>query len=174
MRPEKQLLLDEVQEKLERFGSFVITRYQGLKSNMANEFRRNIAKTGGDFEVVRKRVFNKAAEAKGISLDSKFLQGHIGIVFTGEDAIETTQAVFQFSKENPDVFDVLGGQFDGALYGAAEVEKLSKLPGKDAMRAELLGLFEAPMSQTLAVMEALLTSVPHCLENKIQKEQGNE
>ena len=47
-----------------------------------------------------------------------------------------------------------------------DLEIISQLPTKDVMRSQLLGLFEAPMSQTLAVMEALLCSVPHCLENK--------
>ena len=45
-----------------------------------------------------------------------------------------------------------------------------KLPAKDEMRAQLLGLFEAPMSQTLSTMESLLTSVMHCLENKKDKD----
>lgn len=174
MRPEKQLLLDEIQEKIEDFGSFIITRYQGVNADLDGQFRSQIAKTGGDYEVVRKRIFLKALEAKGVSLDPKNLQGHIGVVFTGQDAIETTQAVFQFGKDYPDVFSVVGGQIDGTLYDSAQVERLSKLPGKDEMRAQFLGLLEAPMSQTLAVMEALLTSVPHLLENKVQKEQGNE
>ena len=47
-----------------------------------------------------------------------------------------------------------------------DVESLSKLPGKDEMRAQLLAYLEAPMAQTLAVMDALLTSVVYCLENK--------
>jgi large subunit ribosomal protein L10 len=63
------------------------------------------------------------------------------------------------------------GQFDGNLYDSDAVEKLSKLPGKDEMRASLLGLFEAPMSQSLAVMEALLTSVIHCVENKRKNDE---
>jgi large subunit ribosomal protein L10 len=174
MRPDKQLLLDEMQEKIEDFGSFIITRYQGVNSTIDGQFRTQIASTGGDYEVVRKRVFLKALEAKGISLDPKVLVGHIGVVFTGEDPIETTQAVFKFENENPETFAVVAGQIDGTLYDFAQIEKLSKLPGKDEMRAQFLGLLEAPMSQTLAVMEALLTSLPHLLENKVQKEQGNE
>ncbi|MFT4551507.1 MAG: large subunit ribosomal protein L10 [Chlamydiales bacterium] len=174
MRAEKQLLLDEIQEKIEGFGSFIITRYEGLNAGIDSQFRGLVAKSGGDYEVVRKRIFLKALSAKGVNLDPKTLQGHIGVVFTGEDAIETTQVVFKFGKDNPGVFSVVGGQIDGTLYDADQVERLSQLPGKDEMRAQFLGLLEAPMSQTLAVMEALLTSLPHLLENKVQKEQGNE
>lgn len=171
MRQEKQLLLDEIKEKLTQSNDFIITRYQLLKANSANALRNEIAKLGGDFEVVRKRVFIKAAESYGIQLTKDALQGHIGIVFPGEDAIEATKALFQFGKENEKAIEVLGARLDGRLYPAADVEALSKLPGKDQMRAELLGLFEAPMSQTLAVFEALLTSVIYCLDNKSKQEQ---
>lgn len=173
MRPEKQLLLDEIQEKMDVFKTFIIARYQGIKANLANEFRQDVAKTGGDFEVVRKRIFIKAAEIEGIHLSPELFEGHIGVVFAGEDAVETIKTVFKFGKENPDAMNVLGGMIDGTLYGATEIEKLSRLPGKDQMRAQFLGLLEAPMSQTLAVMEALLTSIMHCLKNRIQKEQGD-
>ena len=73
------------------------------------------------------------------------------------------------SKENGELLEVCLGRFDGQLYQAADAKKLSELPGRDEMRAQLLATFEAPMSQTLSVVEALLTSVPHCLENKCKK-----
>ena len=56
---------------------------------------------------------------------------------------------------------------------AADVEKLSKLPGKDEMRAQLLATFEAPMAQTVAVMQSALCCVLYCLENKAKKESSN-
>lgn len=166
MRTEKQLLKEEVKDKMTRYGSFVIMKYARLGANAANDFRREIGKMGGDIEVVRKRILLKAAEDAGIQLDDSLLEGHVGIVFLGNDPIETTKAVYKFSQDRDKVIQVLGGLFDGQLYQGADVERLSKLPGKDEMRAQLLSVFEAPMSQTLAVMEALLTSVMHCLDNK--------
>ncbi len=38
----------------------------------------------------------------------------------------------------------------------ADVEMLSKLPGIDEMRAQLLGLLKSPMSQTLSVYGSCL------------------
>lgn len=174
MRPDKQLLLDEMQDKIENFGSFVIVGYEGLGAVLATDFRARIAETGGDFEVVRKRVFEKAAKEKGIVFNAKDYEGHVGVIFADEDSIATIKAVYNFSNDNSNIFNVLGGQIDGTLYSAENIKKLSELPGKDEMRAQLLGLLEAPMSQTLAVMEALLTSILHCLENKVQKGQDSK
>lgn len=171
MRNEKQLLLEEIKEQIGRYGSFVLMRYQGLNANKANDFRRELAKLGGDLEVVRKRVLVKAAHEAGITLDKAELEGHVGLVLAGKDALETTKVVIQFGESNDNVVQVIGGRIDGQLYSATDMVKLSKLPGKQEMRAQLLSVLEAPMSQTLAVFEALLSSVVYCLDNKSKKDQ---
>lgn len=169
MREEKQLLLDEIKEKIDQSTAMVLTSYQQLSPNMTASFRETLRKQGGTLEVVRKRVLIKAAQAAGISLNVDELEGHIAVIFTQADPVTTTKLVFQFSKDNEDVLKVLGGQFEGQLVSGKDVEIISKMPGKDEMRAQFLGLLEAPMSQTLAVVEALLSTVMHCLENKSQQ-----
>lgn len=173
MSSEKQLLLDEVKDQIDQFGSFVIMRYFKLTANQANELRGAVAKSGGSVEIVRKRLLVKAAGAVGVPLELAALPGHVGLVFTGDDPIETAKVVFKFGQESK-ALEVIGGRFDGQLYGGADVETLSKLPGKDEMRAQLLSVLEAPMSQTLAVMEAVLTSVVYCLDNKCKQSSDNQ
>lgn len=171
MRQEKQLLLNEIKGQIQSFGSFVVMRYAGLTANKASEFRKVVAKMGGNVEIMRKRVLIKAAQNAGVALDLDALPGHIGLVYAPKDPIEMTKLVLKFSQENDKTIEVIGGRFDGQIYNAADVEKLSKLPGKNEMRAQLLSVFEAPMAQTLAVMDALLASVVYCLDNKCQLEQ---
>lgn len=171
MRPEKQILLDEIKDKIEDSEAFIITSYQGLSALSAYDFRNRVAKAGGDFEVVRKRVFMKAAESLGIEIDYELLAGHIGVVFAKGDVVEAAKTVVGYDKENKDALKVLGGHSENQLLSAQQVITLSSLPDKNTMRAQLLGLLEAPMSQTLATMEALLTSTIHCLDNKVKQEQ---
>lgn len=166
MRQEKQLLLKEVKGQIDQYGSFVIMRYKGLNANVANDFRRQISKLGGNVEVMRKRILIKAAQAAGVDLDLDALPGHISLVYAAKDPIEMTKYVFKFGEDNEKVVEVIGGRFEGQVYNAADVQRLSKLPGKNEMRAQLLSVFEAPMAQTLAVMDALLSSVVYCLDNK--------
>jgi len=170
MKKEKQLLLDEVKTQMDRHGSFVIAQYEGLKANAINDFRNVVAKLGGDMQMIRKRVLVKAAAEAGVELTVENLPGHISVVFSGEDPVEVAKATYKFSEENGNKVQVLGGRFEGQLYQAADVKTLSQLPGKDEMRAQLLGLFEAPMSQTVGVINAVLTCVLHCLENKAKKD----
>lgn len=166
MRQEKQLLLDDIRDKISESKGFILTRYSKMNPNLASQFRFDLMKSGGDFEVIRKRILLKAAEAAGLTLDRAMLEGHIGVVFTTQDLLETAKTVFKFKESNDEVLEVIGGRFEGQLYSGKDVEALSKLPSKPEMQAELLGLFEAVPSQLLGVIDALLTSVAHCLDNK--------
>jgi large subunit ribosomal protein L10 len=166
MRPEKQFLLDEIKDKIDSSSAMVLTKYKGLNPNMAAQFRTLVSKSDGTFEVVRKRILIKAAQSLGIDLDQDALEGHIAVVFAYNDPVQVTKALYDFSKSNEEIFEVLGGRFEGQLCSAKDVEQISQLPTKEQMRAQFLGTLEAPLSQTLAVMEALLTSTLYCLENK--------
>lgn len=173
MRKEKQLLLDEIQEMMNKSQSLVITRYQNMNPNLFFDFRVKLGEAGGEFEVVRKRILMKAAQAANIELDYDTMQGHVGVVFGYDDPIQTAKALVNFGKDNADTFEILAGHFEGKICSANDVKALSELPSKDEMRSQFLGLLEAPMSQTLSVMESLLTSLPYCLENKAA-ESGEE
>lgn len=171
MKHEKQLLLDEIKREIQHSPSFLVTQYVKLSAIKANSFRREMAKIGVSFEVVRKRVLVKAAENIGVKVSLDELPGHIGLVLAKNDPVEAAKAVLKYSKDNDDCFQLLGGKVEGIMIGAADMKRLSELPSKNEMRSQFLGLLEAPMSQTLAVMESLLTSVVYCLDNKA-KEAG--
>ncbi len=169
MRQEKQLLLDDIRDKISGSNGFLLTRYGKMNPNQASQFRFDLMKSGGDFEVIRKTILMKAAEAAGLKLDRALLDGHIGVVFTTQDLLETAKTVFKFKEANEDLLEVIGGRFEGQLYSAKDVEALSKLPSKPEMKAQLLGLFEAVPSQLLAVFDALLTGPLHAIDNKTTK-----
>ena len=168
MRAEKQLLLEEIKEIIEGAPTWIMTKYQRLNPNLAAAFRFQLKNAGGGIEVVKKRVFLKAAESVGMRLDPEMLSGHVAIVFANRDPVELTKLLYQFGRENEDLIEILGGIFEGQPCSKQDVDMIAKLPGKNEMRAEFLGLLEAPLSQFLSVTEALLTSVIYCLENKNQ------
>lgn len=170
MRQEKQLLLDDIRDKITESNGFILTRYGRINPNLASQFRFDLMKSGGDFEVIRKTILMKAAEAAGLKLDPGMLEGHIGVVFSTQDLLETAKTVFKFKESNEDMMQVVGGRFEGQLYSAQDLEALSKLPSKPEMQAQLLGLLEAVPSQLLGVIDALLSSVANCLDNKTTKE----
>lgn len=172
MRPEKQLLLDDIKDRISAAQAVIVTRYSKLEPNKVAGFRMQLAQTGGSLSIVKKRLLLKASQAAGFTLNPDALDGHIAIIFLAEDPFSTTKIIYQFSNENEKVLEVLVGRYEGSMCSAEDVEQISKLPSRDEMRAQLLSAFEAPLAQVLAVTEALLTSVMHCLENKNQQSQS--
>lgn len=167
MRQEKQLLLDEIKEKIDGSSAMIVTGYRTLPPNTSWKLRDLLAKQGSIFEVVRKRVFLKAAEKSGIQFDGSLLKGHVGVVFINQsDAMEPAKTVCKFSADNGAIVQVLCGQLEGKLVSGVDLVALSKLPGINEMRGILLGLLVSPMSQTLSVLEAVMAEPLSDLEQK--------
>jgi large subunit ribosomal protein L10 len=165
MRKEKQLLLNEIKDKIEGSTAMIVASYDKLEPNTSWQLRDLLGKAGSSFEVVRKRVFLKAIENSGVKLDESLLKGHIGIVFINQpDAMAPAKAVFKFSSENANLLQVICGQIDGKVMPGAELEELSKLPGMNDMRATMLGLFVSPMAQMLSVLEAAIAKSGSVIE----------
>lgn len=159
MRREKELLLNEIKEKIDASSAMLVARYEKLEPNLSWKLRDTLSKNGSLFEVVRKRVFVKAAQKAGVAIDESKLDGHIGVVFINQpDAMPAAKTVIKFSEENADILKVLCGHIEGKFVPGAEVEVLSKLPGLEEMRAIMLGLFTSPMSQMLSVLEAAIAA----------------
>ncbi len=158
MRKEKPLLLDEIKQKIDASTGFIVVRYDRLEPNASWEIRDSLSKSGSLFEVVRKRVFQKAAEKAGIQLDEALLKGHVGIVFVNQpDTMASTKTVYKFSGKEG-ILEVLYGRFEGKIVPAQELEMLSKLPGINEMRATMIALFTSPMSQMLSTVEAKIAA----------------
>lgn len=169
MRKEKQLLLDEIQDQINAHGSFLVMRYEKLSANRTNEFRREILKIGGSVQMIRKTLLIKATESMGTDLDAQSLPGHIGLVLAGKDPLETTKAVFRFSKENDQAIEVLAAKVDGENYTAEQIKVLAELPGKQELRAQFVGLLEAVPAQLVATINAIVSAPVQCLDGKIKK-----
>ncbi len=167
MRKEKQLLLNEIKQKIDESAAMIVTGYTSLPPNTSWKLRDLLGKQGSVFEIVRKRVFLKAAELAGIQFDGTLFNGHVGVVFINQsDAMEPAKTVTKFSDENGALVRILCGQLEGKLVSGVDLVALSKLPDIHGMRAILLGLLTAPMSQMLSVLEAVTAEPSSVLEQK--------
>jgi large subunit ribosomal protein L10 len=170
MRAEKQLLLDELKEKIESSPGMIIASYNRLTPNLSWELRHLLAKSGGLFEVVRKRVFLKAAEQSGIKLDSTLFEGHIGVVFVEQtDVIAPLKVLYKFSEENQKMLSVLCGQLEGAVHGRSDMAILAQLPSLNEMRAQFVALLVSPMTQLLSVFESVMAEPLSILKQKSEE-----
>lgn len=169
MRKEKTLYLENIQNKIQESSGVIVLNYDKIQPDVSWESRKKLSDVGASFDVVKKRILAKAAQSAGFELSTEELKGHIGIVYAGKDTIQTAKTVYQISKENNNLFKVLMGYIDNQILSSSELKTLSELPSEKELKAQLLGLFEAPASQTVSVIQNILTSVIFCLQNKAEK-----
>ena len=169
MSVEKQALLDEVKEKIDLKEGFILASYDKLSANTISRMRKSLVGVGGDMFVVKKRVFAKAAAEKEVIFSLDELKGHVLVALAKGNFLAVAKEIYKV-KDETNALKVLGGYFEDAKCGSSEVEQISSLPSLDEMRAQFIGLLEAPMSQNLATMEAFISSVMDKLENNNSKE----
>lgn len=166
MREEKKLLLQEAKDDIKNSQGFIVTRYKSMTAQHSWDLSKSLKKSQSRFKVLKKRIFQKAAKEMGWEYKEEDLEGHIGVVVFQENGLEAIKALMNFKEDNEGLIDIIDGQMEQNRYSASEIQELSKLPDKNGMRAQILGLLESPGANIVGIILNILTSVPHCLENK--------
>jgi len=172
MRPEKQLLLDEIKDQMRQAKAFVVTRYDKLQPQLTWDLSQKLKESDSHYEVVKKRLLYKALKEEKIDLGIDEIEGHVGVLFMQGDTAAATKTLFQFKEQLDDGFIIQKGIYEGQIFSPEEVVALATLPPLDELRAQFLGVLQAPSQDLVSVMQSLLTSVIYCLENKIEKEKN--
>jgi len=172
MRPEKQLLLDEIKQQMNESKAFVVTTYDKLQPQLTWVLSQKLKESDSHYEVVKKRLFYRALKEENIKLGLENIQGHVGILFMKGDTAGATKILYQFKEQLNDGFAIQKGIYEGLIFLPEEVIALATLPSKDELRSQFLAVLEAPATELVSVMQSLLTSALYCLENKIEKEKN--
>jgi large subunit ribosomal protein L10 len=153
MRPEKEYLVKEASDYLSRSEYVFLTDYQGINVEETTELRSKLAERGAEFHVVKNSSLKLAAKEKNLPDLSEHLTGHTAIVIGGDDASAVAKALDLYFKETKKV-PVKAGTLGDRLLTAEEVKKLSKLPGLEGLRSQLLSLFNTSATQLVGVLSA--------------------
>ena len=171
MRTEKISILNEVIERVKASDFCFVLNYGGLKVSQLSALRQELAKHNSRAMVVKNTYLGKVAEDLGWKDISSMLSGPTAMVTGSGDVTEVAKALVEFVKKN-DKAKIKGASLDAAALSAADVDALSKLPSKDAMRGMLLGTLLAPATSLVRVLNAPLLNVLYAL--KAYEEKKNE
>jgi large subunit ribosomal protein L10 len=75
------------------------------------------------------------------------------IVLSIVDEVSALKPLFKFHKDK-EKLNIKQGVLDGRVLSAAEVEKLSELPGKDQLIAQLIRTLQGPATGLVNVLKA--------------------
>lgn len=151
---EKARTIESAKEWYTKSVGLVFTDYRGLKVKQMQELRQNLAAKGGDLHVLKNTLFRVAVGDDIAKLPEELHNGPTAVAFVFENESECAKALFDYAKTNKNL-KIKGGFFNGQSFDAAGVEKLSKLPPRDVLIAQLIGTIVAPLTQLVGVVEAL-------------------
>jgi large subunit ribosomal protein L10 len=163
MRTEKISILNEVIERVKASDFCFVLNYGGLKVTQLTALRQELAKLNSRAMVVKNSYLGKVAKDLGWSDISAMLAGPTAVVTGAGDVTEVAKVLVEFVKKN-DKAVIKGASLEAAALSTADVEALSKLPSKDAMRGMLLGTFMAPATSLVRVLNAPLLSALYALK----------
>ncbi len=157
----KQAVVDEVSQLLSNSRMTVVTAYQGTGVKALQELRRQAKENGTTLKVVKNRLVVKALQSNDTlkDVDTSALEGMLLYAFNSQDEAAPAQTLAAFAKKQPSLQFVGAITADGTFIGADDVTALASLPGKDQLRAMLVGTIAAPLSGFANVMSGNVRGV---------------
>jgi len=169
-REKKQEVLDQYKQWLDNSQAVVLVEYVGIHMADFDAIRAKVRDTGGEFHVVKNTLVRKALEDKGITVPDGYLEKSTAMVFAFKDAAATTKALTEATTKM-EAIKLKGGFLDQQALSPAQVKALAELPPLPVVRAQLLGVLQAPASKlvrTLAEPARSLAFVIRAYADKAQ------
>jgi large subunit ribosomal protein L10 len=133
-------------------GAVVVTHYMGLTVAEMTDLRGRLRTEGATLKVVKNTLAQKAmAGSTGEAGDALF-SGPVAIAYA-PDPVSAAKVATDFAKTN-DKFKVVGAIMGTQVLDAKGVGALAALPSLDQIRAQLIGLVNAPATKIAGVLQA--------------------
>ena len=150
----KEKQVAQIKERYKRASGVIFTEYRGLSVPAIQRLRRSLKEQGAEFAVVKNTLFRIAAGDDADKFPESMTSGPTAVAFVYKDDAATTRALFDFIKEQKK-FVVKGGYLEGRLYDGSQMEILSKLPPKDVLIAQVIGVIAAPLSNLVGTIQEI-------------------
>ena len=150
----KKAVVDSLTGKIQNATSVVFVDYKGITVAQDTELRKQFREAGVEYSVVKNTLTNFAAKNAGYDF-SKVLNGTTAMASTTGDPIAPARIVCEFAKKNKNVLSIKGGIVEGSVLSVDALNGFGELPSKNALVAQVLGTFLAPISSLACVLDQI-------------------
>ena len=170
-RDEKAAVIEEVAGQIRESEAIFAVDYRGLSVKEAADLRTRLIEAGASFRVVKNRLTIRAADQAGAESLKELLEGPTAFTFvTGDgDVALAAKALAQFRRDT-DTLAFKGGQMNGEPLTAEQIDSISRLPGREALHAQFVGVLASPISTLVRGLASMISGLASQL--KQIEEQG--
>lgn len=151
---EKQVIIDEIKEKLERAQSAVVIDYIGISVKQADAMRKKLREANVDYTVYKNTLVKRAIEGTKFESLAEVLDGPSAFAFGYEDAVTPARVISGIMKEYKKM-EFKAGVVEGNYFNGEGMQAIAALPSRDELIAKFMGSIQSPLSKAVRTFQAI-------------------
>jgi large subunit ribosomal protein L10 len=172
-RDQKAAVIDEIAADISAAQAIFAVDYRGITVAQAEALRARLREADASFRVVKNSLTERAADRAGADQLKPLLEGPTALTFARGDAAAAARAVAEFARATQ-LLAFKGGVMDGAALSSAEVGVISRLPSREVLYGQLVGLVANPLSGLARSLNALIGGLAIGLGGVLSKKESGE
>ena len=133
---QKQVVIDEIKERVQNAKTIVLFDYRGITDSEAKELRVKLRESNSDYKVYKNTLMARAFNDLDLDLNES-LNGPSAFAF-GEDQIAPIKVLSEFAKDHPALV-LKVGIVDGEKADAAKLAEYATIPSREGLLTMLAG-----------------------------------
>lgn len=142
----KEEMLSQYAEWFSKSQVVILVEYTSAKMKDMDAIRAKVRESGGEFHVLKNTLARRAFAEAGIDVPDSLFENSTAATFAFTDVAATAKALTEATK-NLEFVKVKGGVMERAILNKNQVKALAELPPLPVVRAQLLGVLQAPASK---------------------------
>lgn len=168
-RERKEELVAQYVDLLNQSKAVFLTEYRGVSVDRMEELRSNVRNAEGAFHVTKNTLLRTALEQSGRSMPDEMLLGQTAAGFALGELPAMAKALVDFADES-ETFVIKGGLMDDKFMSAEQIQALADLPSLDELRAQIIGLINAPAQNVTGAIAGGVRQLVNVLNAYAQQE----
>ena len=145
----KKTVVDALSDKIQNATAAVFVDYKGITVAQDTELRNQFRAAGVEYAVVKNTLTRFAANKAGYTEFDEVLNGTTSMASTTDDPIAPARVICEFAKKKKNGVKI-------KVLSVEELMSFGELPSKNALVAQVLGTFLAPISSLAVVLNQIL------------------
>jgi large subunit ribosomal protein L10 len=172
-REQKAVAIEEIAAHIDESHAIFAVDYRGISVPQVAELRAKLRDADATFKVVKNSLTERAADQAGAESLKDYLAGPTALTFVRGDGATAATAVADYARATQ-LLPFKGGLMDGATLDVDQLRSLSRLPSRDVLYGQLVGVVASPVSGLVRSLSALVGGLASALGQVREKKESGE
>lgn len=160
--------VNALEEKVKRAKTIAFVNYHGLTVSQVSNLRDKIKEVGGEMTVAKNTLVKRALLINQLPDSSTNLAGPTATVFSYDDEVAPIKAIAE-SIKSTGLPKFKFGFFGQNILDATGLENLAKIPSREVLQGQAVGMIAAPLKGIVNVLNANLRNLAVVLDQIAKK-----